>query len=190
MVIRSAQTGSAPARGTFVVWITGLSGAGKTTLCEALYGRLKPSLPQLVKLDGDVVRKALSSDLGYGEADRRVQIGRIQGMTKILADQGISVLVGALYAHPALLQWNRDNLPGYVEVYLKASLDLLRDRDSKGLYAQADADNTGNIVGLDIQWHEPLQPDVVIDVDSGSSPQSMAKEIWNAIPSLNVNADE
>ena len=70
---------------TFVIWITGLSGAGKTTLGSAIYDRLKPRRPQLVMLDGDIVRTALSADLGYSETDRRIQIGRIQRLAKILA---------------------------------------------------------------------------------------------------------
>ena len=125
-----------------------------------------------------VVRGALSTDLGYGEADRRIQIGRIQRLAKILAEQRIDVIVGALYAHPELLDWNRANLPGYVEVYLKASSGLVRQRDSKRLFANAVAGKANNIVGADIPWHEPRNADIVIDADAGGSPLSMARQVW------------
>lgn len=167
-----------------MIWITGLSGAGKTTLCDVLYRRLKPRVPQLVKLDGDIIRATFSADLGYGEPDRYLQIKRIQRLAKMLADQGIEVLVSALYAHPDLLAWNRQNLPGYVEIYLRASQDLVGGRDSKGLYAKAAAGKLRNVVGIDIPYHEPQNPDVVLDAGTCTSPGTMADQLSAVIPGL------
>lgn len=167
-----------------VIWVTGLSGAGKTTLCQALASLLKPSVPELVVLDGDVVRATFGGDLSYRQEDRIVQIRRLQGMAKILAEQGQVVIVGALYAHPDLLRWNRDHFDAYYEVYLRAPLDLVRGRDEKGLYAAVASGATINVVGVDIPWHEPTEPDMVIDAALAEPPATNALRIAAAIPRL------
>jgi len=149
-----------------VVWITGLSGAGKTTLCDALCDRLSSTLTNIVKIDGDQIREVFGGDLTYKEEDRWIQIGRIQRLAKILSDQNLNCIVCALYSHPDLLSWNRDNIPNYFEVYLKASIDLVKDRDTKGLYGQAITGKLVDVVGVDIPWNEPRQPDLVINADS------------------------
>ena len=167
-----------------VIWITGLSGSGKTTLARAIGEVVKPALPQLVVLDGDVIRAAVADGLGHAEADRMVQIRRIQGLAKALADQGLVVVVAALYAHPDLLRWNRDNLQPYFEVYLDASLDLVRRRDHNGLYAKADAGETGDVVGVDIAWHAPEHPDLVIEASDQVAPGVLARRVIEAVPVL------
>jgi adenylylsulfate kinase-like enzyme len=167
-----------------VIWVTGLSGSGKTTLCEAIYARLKPVMPHMVRLDGDDIRAAFGDDLSHVEADRARQIKRIQRLSGMLAKQGLVVLVAALYAHPDLLNWNRANLPGYFEVYLKADLDLLQRRDSKGLYRNTSRSEISNVVGVDIPWHAPRQPDLVIDAASAPAADRLALQVIDAIPAL------
>lgn len=167
-----------------VIWITGLSGAGKTTLCAALYRLLKPRLPELVLLDGDAIRSAFGADLGYKEADRQVQVKRLQNLAKVLSDQGLVVLVAVLYAHPALLDWNRHNIRDYFEIYLKASLDTLRRRDSKGWYQKATRGEASNVVGIDIPWYAPPSPDLVVDVDHPESPEVLARRVAMSVSRL------
>ena len=147
-----------------IIWITGISGAGKTTLCEALRRLLKPRLPELVLLDGDVIRDIFGNDLGFAEPDRMRQIRRIQSIALELDRQGLVVLVAALYAHPSLLEWNRQNFTAYFEIYLEASLPLVQARDPKGLYAKVKRGEMKEVVGLDIPWHSPTSPDLRIDV--------------------------
>lgn len=167
-----------------VIWVTGLSAAGKTTLCNTLRDLVKARLPELVILDGEVVRAAFGHDLGHGEADRVTQVKRLQSIARVLADQGLVVVVGVLYAHPDLLAWNRANLPGYFEVYLKASMATLRARDPKGLYQAAEAGRMREVVGLDIPWHPPEAPDMVVDMDAGEAPEGIARRLALRIPRL------
>jgi len=167
-----------------VIWLTGLSGAGKTTLALALRDLLKPSLPQVVLVDGDVVREAFGATMGYTEPERVVQIQRIQRLAKILSDQDQIVLVAALYAHPDLLDWNRENLREYVEVYIEASMELLRKRDQKSLYSMAESGETRHVVGVDIPWHAPGTADLTLDADSQTSPVEMARLLLEKVPVL------
>ena len=167
-----------------VVWITGLSAAGKSTLCQAVYRLMKPMLPTLVTLDGDAVRAVMGHDLGHAERDRRTQLARLQHLAKLLAEQELCVLVAVLYSHPDALAWNRANLPGYFEVYLRASLDTVMARDPRGLYAKAVRGLMPDVVGIDIPWHEPRHPDLVFDMDHAPSPDDMAVQVASAQPRL------
>ena len=165
-----------------VVWITGLSGSGKTTLCNAIWQSLKPLMPQLVLLDGDAIRAAFGGGLGYREEDRIFQINRIQNIAKLLSDQGLNVLVAALYSNPNLLGWIRQNLNNYIEIYLEASLEALRGRDNNNLYAKAESGELTDVVGVDITWHAPNSPDMVINTDYPDTPHKLAKQVIASVP--------
>ena len=160
-----------------VIWVTGLSGSGKSTLCEALRPKLKALRANLVMLDGDVIRAAFGSDLDFHEADRVKQIRRIQAIAKVLADQDITVLVAALYSHPELLEWNRKNLRGYFEVYVNADVQFLLKRDGKKLYSRARSGEMTNVVGIDIPWHAPKNPDMVIEAAAMTPPHILADQV-------------
>lgn len=163
-----------------VIWLTGVSGAGKTTICNSMWGLLKPSLPELVSIDGDIVRQLFASKLGYAESDRVQQIQRIQTLAKFLSDQDQIVLVAALYASDDLLAWNRDNFNDYFEVYIDAPMELVRERDPKGLYANAGP--SPQIVGIDIPWNAPKSPHMTICANNETAPIDIAKDIIANIP--------
>jgi len=167
-----------------VIWITGLSGAGKTTVCTALHALLKPELPEVVMLDGDSVRAAFGHDLGHEERDRVVQVRRLQGIAKVLGDQGLCVLVAVLYNNPELLAWNRAHLGGYFEVFVDAPLALVQARNHKQLYSKAARGEARNVVGIDIPWHPPRYPDLVVDAALEEAPREMALRIARAVPAL------
>ena len=167
-----------------VIWLTGMSGAGKTTVCHAIIDLLKPKLPELILLDGDTVRAVFGGDLDHTEPSRHKQITRMRNLAGVLAQQGQVVLVAALYSHPDLLADNRRMLPNYFETYLKAPMHQLRARDSKGLYAGAEAGSVPNVVGVDIPWHEPAAPDLVLATDTGLTPAQMALAVAQQVPRL------
>lgn len=171
-----------------VIWVTGLSGAGKTSLCEAFFRLYKPFFPELVLLDGDAVREIFGNDLGYAEADRVNQVKRLQRLAGVLSGQGLLVMVAVVYSQHELLHWNRQHFHPYFEVYLKASLKTVRQRDAKGLYAKAAAGTMKNVVGLDIPWQEPLLPDLVIDMNAPQPPEAIAADLANAVPWLAMPA--
>jgi cytidine diphosphoramidate kinase len=164
--------------------MTGISGAGKTTTCEAIVDMLKPAMPELGLVDGDVVREVFANDLDYSEPSRMRQIQRIQSLAKVMDAQDFVVLVAALYSHPDLLAWNRANFSSYFEVYLDASLDLVRGRDPKGLYAKADAGLMEHVVGIDVPWHPPLNPDLTIKASNNETPETVARRVIAAVPHL------
>lgn len=170
-----------------VIWLTGLSGAGKSTISYVLYEELKPSVPELVLLDGDAIREAFGHDLGHTEEDRVKQVSRVQRFAGLLSSQGLVVIVSVVYAHPDLLRWNRENIPDYVEVLIDASIDMVRARDPKGLYARASRGECRDVVGHDIAWHRPATADIVLDPADGSSPREAASRIARAIPRLAVH---
>ena len=169
-----------------VIWITGLSGAGKTTVCDALRALLKPGLPELVVLDGDVVRAAFGHNLSHTEADRILQVQRLQAMARVLRAQGLVVIVGVLYNNAELLAWNREELDDYYEVYLDASIETVKKRDPKGLYVKRMAGKIGDVVGIDIPWFVPENPDLVLDMNNPEEPESLARKIAAAVPRLSA----
>lgn len=164
-----------------IVWITGLSASGKTTLARALIALIKPKLPNIALLDGDVVREIYGDALGYREADRVVQIRRIQRLAKFLEDQGIVVVVAALFARDDLLTENRRLFREYFEVHLKAEVAQLVSRETKRLYQRALAGEISDVVGVDIPWHAPRNPHLVFDVAEGAPPETLAKILESSL---------
>jgi adenylylsulfate kinase-like enzyme len=164
-----------------VIWLTGLSGSGKTTLAHALRDLIGAVRPVVV-LDGDAVRAAFDDGLGYSEADRNVQIGRMARIARLLAGQGIAVVVAALYASDELLAWNRANLPGYFEVHLDCPIDELIRRDAKGLYARAARGEIRDVVGVDIAWRPPRTPHLRLDMTALRPPADLAHDVLAALP--------
>jgi cytidine diphosphoramidate kinase len=167
-----------------VIWITGLSGVGKTTLANAIYDRFKPEVPELIRIDGDEIRELFGGQLGHTLEDRLEQLRRIQIFAGTLQRQNMLSLVSVLYADPEILASNRENLPEYLEVYLKAPLSLVERRDTKGLYAKARSGEISDVVGVDIDWIEPSCPDVTIDASVEEKPEQLALEIARYVPRL------
>ena len=165
----------------FVIWFTGISGAGKTTLSEKLYNHLKKDHRALVLLDGDDIRLAFGGDLGYEEENRFIQIQRIQHISNIIVRQGVSVIVAALYSHEELLLWNRKHFRNYFEIFLDMSISEALKRDTKNLYLPAQSGKISNVVGIDIDYRVPKSPDIVIDMNQAQTPDSSFKMITSKL---------
>lgn len=148
-----------------IIWITGISGSGKTTIASSLIKKYKSVIRNLVNVDGDIVRELFGDDLMYDTKSRITQIKRIQRLCLFLESQNLVVIASALYSDSKLMLWNRENFKNYYEIYLEASLDLVKKRDVKGLYKKYEKGLEKNIVGLDIPWHIPQNFDLKINMD-------------------------
>jgi adenylylsulfate kinase len=142
-----------------VIWITGLSGAGKTTLAHALL----PLLPQpRLFLDGDVMREALALLAGGYAREERLKLALTYArLAKLIADQGVAVVCATISLFHDVHGWNRDNLPGYCEIFLDVPEDVRMRRDYKKVYQAEEA-----VVGKTLIPELPLHPDIRLDTGS------------------------
>lgn len=170
-----------------VYWVTGLSGAGKTTLGRLLFERLKQDKRQAVYLDGDILREIFGNDLGYSQEDRRKSAMRNSRLCKALSDQGIDVTIATISMFHSCRDWNRANIPGYREIYIRVPWEVLRQRDQKGLYSGADKGEVAHVVGFDIPFEEPQNSDLIIDNDGSVSPEELADHIYQSVAILNYD---
>lgn len=148
-----------------VYWITGLSGAGKTTIGKALYAILQKRNPAVVLLDGDAMRAVLGNSFGYSVEERWKCAMFYARLCKLLVEQGITVVCCTISMFDNVREWNREHIPGYVEVYIKVSTRVLLERDQKKLYSKARASTASDVIGIDIHMEEPKTPDVIIEND-------------------------
>jgi adenylylsulfate kinase-like enzyme len=164
-----------------IIWVTGLSASGKTTLTKAFEKLYKNDIPNMVLLDGDIIRELYGNDLGYTVDQRIIQIKRLQSFALFLEKQNIVVLVAALYANDDLLKYNKDNFKNYFEVYLRADLETLQKREVKDLYKNALSKKIKNVVGVDIEWVEPKYPNIIFEISDAITPIEMAKMLHNKL---------
>ena len=148
-----------------IIWICGPSGAGKTTIGQALYDSLKKVLPNLFMLDGDQFRWAMNNDLGYSAEDRRQNSHRIAKICKLLELQNIHVICCGVTIHPEVQEYNRDAYEEYCEVLIETSFGTLLKRDVKGIYKRALAGEIKEVAGVDIEFLPPSDPHITINND-------------------------
>lgn len=159
-----------------IIWLIGLSGAGKTTIGRMVYRELKKRDPAVVLLDGDILRDVWGDTLGHDIEGRRVNAHRISHLCRMLDRQGITVVAAVLSIFPEWQQWNRDNFSRYVEIFLDAPLNVLVERDEKSLYKPALEGSIPNVVGVDIDFPVPPNADLRIDTSGESGGPERAVE--------------
>ncbi len=158
-------------------WITGLSGAGKTTIGTKLYYEMRKTCAGLVILDGDILKKLVGDSLGYSREERLKRANYYSGICKILTDQGISVIICTIAMYDSVREWNRKYIEKYVEIYLKVDREVLMKRDKKGLYSRQKSGKVSEIAGLDIDVEYPKTPDIVIENDGSVSVRECVEKI-------------
>jgi len=163
-----------------VVWFTGFSGAGKSTIADALTQKLKSGGYQLEVLDGDEVRENLTKDLGFSKEDRDTNIRRIGFVAKLLARNGVLVLVPVISPYRAIREEMRASIDNFMEVFVNAPLSVCEKRDVKGLYKKVRAGEIGQFTGISDPYEPPTNPEVECRTDLEELSESVDK-IFNKI---------
>jgi cytidine diphosphoramidate kinase len=163
-----------------VYWITGLSGAGKTTLAREIVTRLRVSGEAVVFLDGDELRNVFGATVAnaqnHGREGRLALAFQYAHLCRIIAGQGVTVVIATISLFREIHAWNRANLPGYFEVYLKVPVEELRRRDPKDIYRRFDAGELSDVAGLDLPINEPESADWVLEFDPSKSVAAVAED--------------
>jgi len=159
----------------FTLWLTGLSGSGKTTIAYRLEEQLRERGLKVEMLDGDIVRTHLSKGLGFSREDRDTNIRRIGFVAHLLSRNGVAVLVAAISPYRAARNENRTLIGDFVETHVRCALEVLEDRDVKGLYAKALRGEIPNFTGVSDPYEEPLNPEVIVDTDQETVEESTGK---------------
>lgn len=171
----------------FTLWLTGLSGSGKTTLSRELKGILLERGLKVEVLDGDVIRTNLSKGLGFSKEDRDINIRRIGFVCHLLTRNDVVAIAAAISPYRNIRAENRKLIGSYVEVFCKCPLEVLKERDPKGLYEKAEKGEIKNFTGVDDPYEEPLDAEIVVETDKESVEQSVntivrTLELMNHIP--------
>jgi len=161
----------------FVVWFTGLSGSGKTTLAIDLEKELLRRDLRVQRLDGDIVRKSLTRDLGFTEEDRKKNIERITFVTRLLAKHGVATLVSFISPYISVRDNARKEVyeenAQFIEVFVKASVEECARRDVKGLYEKAFAGEIENFTGVSHPYEEPPEAEIVCNTECETVEESV-----------------
>lgn len=161
----------------FVIWMTGLSGAGKTTIALEMLRQLEARNLRLERLDGDVVRESLTSDLGFTAEDRRKNIERVTFVAKLLSRNGVGCICSFISPYQSVRDHVRANTTNFLEVFVDAPLEVVIDRDVKGLYEKALAGKIPNFTGISDPFEAPANPDIHVHTDQETVEESAANII-------------
>ena len=162
----------------FTLWFTGLSGAGKTTISEIVQTELQGRRNRLEILDGDVIRENLSKGLGFSKEDRDTNVRRIAFVADLLSRNGVPVITAAISPYREIRDEAREQMGNrFIEVYVKASVEVCAERDVKGLYAKAFAGEIKEFTGVSDPYEEPLNAEIVLETEAETPEESAARLI-------------
>jgi adenylyl-sulfate kinase len=160
----------------FTLWFTGLSGAGKTTISHLVETELRDRGSRVEVLDGDVVRENLSKGLGFSKEDRDTNIRRIAFVADLLSRNGVPVITAAISPYRELRDEARELMGDrFIEVFVKASVEVCADRDPKGLYEKAFAGEIKEFTGVSDPYEEPLNAELTLDTENETPEESAGK---------------
>jgi len=156
-----------------VIWLTGIPASGKTTLAEGLKNYYEKQGTPVEILDGDEIRKSLSKDLGFSPEDRKEHNRRVIFVAKILAKNGVVTLVPLISPYRETREYARKEIPNFVEVWVKTSVEECKKRDPKGLYKKAQAGEIKNLTGLQAPYEEPQNAELVLETEKHTVEESI-----------------
>lgn len=161
----------------FTLWMTGLSGAGKTTIALIVEKELKRRGLKIERLDGDIVRQSLTRDLGFTKEDRDKNIERVTFVAKLLSRNGVGVIACFISPYRAVRDTARRETTNFIEVFVHAPLEVCVERDVKGMYAKAFAGELENFTGVSDPYEEPVNPELVLNTHKETPEESAARVI-------------
>lgn len=141
-----------------VIWITGLSGSGKTTIAKKIYNLIKKSYNNCCLLDGDIIREALNYSWGYTLPERLKGAKQVQGLSRMLDNEGMIVVCATMSLFKEIHENNRLYFDSYLEIFLDVDMEVLIKRDKKLLYSRAIKGLERNVVGINLSYEEPQNP--------------------------------
>jgi adenylylsulfate kinase len=171
----------------FTLWFTGMSGAGKTTLSRMVEDVLLERGLKVEVLDGDVIRNNFSQGLGFSKEDRNINIRRIGFVCHLLTRNDVVAIAAAISPYRDVRAENRGLIKSYVEIFCKCPIEVLKERDPKGLYKKVEKGQIKQFTGIDDPYEEPLDAEIVLETDRETPEQSLNKiirslELMNYIP--------
>jgi adenylyl-sulfate kinase len=169
----------------FTLWFTGLSGAGKSTISGLLEQRLRAAGAKVEVLDGDVVRTHLSKGLGFSKEDRDENVRRIGFVCELLSRHGVIAMAAAISPYRAIREELRARIPDFVEVYVECPIEVLAERDVKGLYKKALAGEIPSFTGVSDPYEPPLDPAVTVN-SAKETPEESVERIWATLERLGL----
>jgi adenylyl-sulfate kinase len=168
-----------------VVWFTGLSGAGKSTISTLLQQRLCAAGARVELLDGDIVRTHLSKGLGFSHEDRDENIRRIGFVCELLSRNGVIAIAAAISPYREVRRSVRSRIPNFVEVFVECPMDVLILRDVKGLYKKALAGEIEHFTGISDPYELPEAPELIVH-SAHETPEQSADRVWLTLKSLGL----
>lgn len=159
----------------FTIWLTGLSGAGKSTIARGIEHELRRRGRSVEVLDGDVVRTNLSQGLGFSRADRDTNVLRIGWVCEVLSRNGVIAIAAAISPYRDARNRVRERIERFVEIYVACPLETCIDRDVKGLYQKAIAGELPSFTGISDPYEPPLDPELTIHTDRETAETSVAR---------------
>jgi adenylylsulfate kinase len=164
----------------FTLWLTGMSGAGKSTISDQLMARFHEAGAKVELLDGDIVRTNLSQGLGFSREDRDTNIRRIGFVAELLSRNGVIVIVAAISPYRETREEVKSKIGNFLEVFVDCPVEVLAERDVKGLYKRALAGEVTEFTGISDPYEPPLNPDVTLPTHCETVEESVAK-IWSEL---------
>ncbi len=158
----------------FTLWFTGLPCSGKSVLADVVAQNLRERGMKVERLDGDIVRKSLTRDLGFTEEDRNMNIERVTFVAKLLTRNGVAVLASFVSPYNKIRAFSRKEIGDYILVYVKCPVEVCEERDVKGMYIKARAGEIKNFTGINHPFEEPNHADIIIESDKQTIEESKA----------------
>jgi len=161
----------------FTLWLTGLSGSGKTAIAKRVERELRQRGLKVERLDGDIVRQSLTRDLGFSKEDRDQNIERVTFVAKLLTRNGVAVICSFISPYRERRARSRQEIGEFIEVYVECPVEVCAQRDVKGLYEKAFAGEIENFTGVSDPYEEPENPEIVCHTAEETVEESTAKII-------------